>query len=63
MAILNKLLIFVFIFCCLITIKEIFNFVKGVINGKYEISTKRLIILGVSISFILTVLITGFTLL
>lgn len=63
MIILDKLLIFVFIFCCLVTVKEIFNFVKGVINGKYEISTKRLIILGVSLSFILTVLITGFTLL
>jgi hypothetical protein len=63
MVILDKLLIFVFIFCCLVTVKEIFNFVKGVINGKYEISTKRLIILGVSLSFILTVLITGFTLL
>lgn len=63
MLILDKLLIFVFIFCCLVTVKEIFNFVKGVINGKYEISTKRLIILGVSLSFILTVLITGFTLL
>lgn len=63
MIILDKLLIFVFIFCCLVTVKEIFNFVKGVINGKYEISSKRLIILGVSLSFILTVLITGFTLL
>ena len=63
MVILNKLLIFAFIFCCLIVVKEIFNFVKGVIKGEYEISTKRLTILGVSISFILTVLITGFTLL
>lgn len=63
MVILDKLLIFVFIFCCLITIKEIFMFVKGIFNGKYEISTKRLLVLGVSLSFIITVLITGFTLL
>ena len=63
MIILDKILIFVFIFCCLIVIKEIFNFVKGIINAKYEIPDKRLIILGVSLSYIITILITGFTLL
>ena len=63
MVILDKLLLFVFIFCCLIVIKEIYDFVIGVIKGEYEITTKRLIILGVSLSYIITVLITGFTLL
>ena len=63
MVILDKLLIFLFVFCCLIIVKEIFSFVKGVIKGEYEISAKRLTILGVSLSYIITVLITGFTLL
>lgn len=63
MVILDKLLIFAFVFCCLIVVKEIFSFVKGVVRGQYEISNKRLTILGISLSFIITVLITGFTLL
>lgn len=63
MVILDKLLLFVFIFCCLLVIREIYNFVVGIIKGEYEISTKRLTILGVSLSYIITVLITGFTLL
>lgn len=63
MVILDKLLLFVFIFCCLIVIKEIYDFIIGVIKGEYEITTKRLIIFGLSLSYIITVLITGFTLL
>ena len=63
MIILDKILIFVFIFCCLIVLKETFNFVKGIINAKYEISNKRTLILGLSLSYIITILITGFTLL
>lgn len=63
MVILDKLLLFVFIFCCLIVIKEVYDFIIGVIKGEYEITTKRLIIFGLSLSYIITVLITGFTLL
>lgn len=63
MAILNKLLLFLFIFCCLVVIREIYAFVIGIISGRYDISNKRLIILGISISYIITILITGFTLL
>ena len=63
MVILDKLLLFVFIFCCLIVIKEIYDFIIGVIKGQYEITRKRLIIFGLSLSYIITVLITGFTLL
>lgn len=63
MIILDKLLLFVFIFCCLIVIKELYNFFVGIIKGEYEIPKKRLTILGISLSYIITVLITGFTLL
>lgn len=63
MVILDKLLLFVFIFCCLIVIKEVYDFVIGVIKGEYEITTTRLFIFGLSLSYIITVLITGFTLL
>lgn len=63
MIILDKLVLFAFVFCCLIVLKELFGFVKGVVRGAYEISNKRLTILGVSLSYIITVLITGFTLL
>lgn len=63
MVILDKILLFVFIFCCLIVLKETFNFVKGIINAKYEISNKRTLIFGLSLSYIITILITGFTLL
>lgn len=63
MVILDKLLLFVFIFCCLIVIKEVYDFVIGVIKGEYEITTTRLLIFGLSLSYIITVLITGFTLL
>lgn len=63
MVILNKLYLFAFIFCCLIVVKEIFYFVTGIIKGEYELPKNRMLILGLCVAFIITVLITGFTLL
>ena len=63
MVLLDKLYLLIFIFCCLVVVKELFVFVTGIIKGQYELPKKRMIILGLSVSFIIMVLITGFTLL
>ena len=58
----SKILVFLFIFSILNVIREGFKFYVGVKNEDYETTPLRRIGLGVSISYILTILITGFTL-
>lgn len=65
MYIATKIMVFVLIFCILIVFREIGKFVIEFLkeNGHYQPGTRRLIILGVAISYILTIIFTGFKLL
>lgn len=57
---LNKILLFTFIFCCLYVLRETFLFIKALLtDGKYNITNTRLLGLSGSISWIITLLITG----
>lgn len=54
--------VFIFIFCCLNIIKNVFTFAKVLWTqqGKYDSSTLSQICLGMSISYVLTLIIMGF---
>lgn len=54
--------VFIFIFCCLNVIKNVFTFAKVLWTqqGKYDSSTTSQICLGMSLSYILTLIIIGF---
>ena len=64
MFLVKKLMIFVLVFSVLVVIREIWNFIVAVIEGgKYEPSAKRLLWLGLAISYIFTIIFTGFSVL
>lgn len=54
--------LFLFVFCCLNIFKNFYQFVKVLYtqNGKIESSTLSTILLGCSISYVITALIIGF---
>lgn len=54
--------IFVFIFAILVIIRDLFNLIKVIRlkEGKFELTRTGLISLGCSISYVLTMLISGF---
>lgn len=54
--------IFIFVFALLIVIRDAYNFLKvlKLKEGKYDASEKNLILLGSSISYIITMLVIGF---
>lgn len=54
--------LFVFIFCCLICIKTIYNAVKVIVlkEGSITSSKNESIIFGCALSYIITMLIIGF---
>lgn len=58
---LTKIFVFFFIFSILNLIREGIKFYAGIKNGEYETTTWRRIGVGASISYIITLLITGFT--
>lgn len=59
-----KILIFLLIFASAFLVKELYQFIRALINYKdgdvYKISTLRLIFIGVAFAYILTIIITGF---
>jgi len=59
-----KILLFLLIFATAYLLKEILDFVKAIRFYKegdtYKISALRWILIGISISYILTIIITGF---
>ena len=66
MFLLTKLLVFILVFSVLIVIREGFNFIISLVsNGRvsYNPGTTRLIVLGCAISYIFTIIFTGFRLL
>ena len=60
LALLNKIFVFAFIFSILLVVYEIGRFVRGLNTGEYSMPTKRLIWVAIALSFIITMLITGF---
>lgn len=60
LVLLNKIFVFAFIFSILLVIYEIGRFVRGLNTGEYSMPTKRLIWVAIALSFIITMLITGF---
>lgn len=62
MMIVSKILFFFLVFAILIVIKEFFFFVGSfVTNTKMEVNTKRQMILASAISYIFTIIFTGFS--
>lgn len=59
-----KILMFLLIFAAAFLVKEIYQFIRALINYKegdvYEITTLRLFFIGISFAYILTIIITGF---
>lgn len=66
MYITKKILVFLLIFAILVVVREIVNFVLVMLSEdraiKFDLTKRRLIILGVSISYIFTIIFTGFKL-
>lgn len=68
LGILNKILLILFFMSCLTIIRHGYYFIQALLTSteeqpiKYRVSSIALILLGVSISYVLTVLFTGITL-
>jgi hypothetical protein len=68
LGILNKLLLILFFMSCLTTIRHGYYFIQALLTSteeqpiKYRVSSTALILLGISISYIITVIVTGITL-
>lgn len=56
----TKILLFILIFACLFLIREGFMFYKALNEGKKNITNWRLVGVGLSIAYIMTITITGF---
>jgi hypothetical protein len=53
--------IFVFIFCILVIIKNIYNLISAIsLREKFESTKYQIVIFGLSLSYIITALIMGF---
>lgn len=62
MAIVTKILVFFLVFAILNVIKEGFIFAGSFLTDrKYEITKTRQVLLGVSLSYIFTIIFTGFS--
>jgi len=63
MVIATKILFFFLVFAILNVIREAFSFLMAFLtDSKYGITTRRLFLLGVSLSYIFTIIFTGFSL-
>ena len=62
MTVIFELKIFVFVFCCLVILKNIFEIAKVMYmkEGRVNSSTLNTVGVGLSVSYVITVLITGF---
>ncbi len=64
MLIATKFLVFFLVFAILIVVKEVLSFVGSFMTDrKFEITTTRQILFGMSLSYIFTIIFTGFKLL
>ena len=58
--IVTKILLFILCFASVYLLYEIFSFVRYLFSGVYEMTTNRLIYIGLAIAYVLTIIITGF---
>ena len=62
--IVEKIMVFVFVFSALVVLRELGDFIVSFVsNTKYQPSKGRLIGLGCAISYIFTIIFTGFEIL
>ena len=61
-AMVTKILLFILIFSILNVLREIFKFWQALRNEEANMTNGRLIGLGLSIAYIITIIITGLTL-
>ena len=59
-----KIAVFLFVFAVLFLIKELFLLLRAIFvrADNYKITTLRLIMVGVALSYVLTIIFTGFAL-
>lgn len=57
----TKLLVFILILAILNVLREVFKFWQALRNVEPNMTNRRLIFLGLSISYIITIIITGLT--
>ena len=59
-----KIAVFLFVFAVLFLIKELFLLLRAIFvrADNYKITTLRLIMVGVALSYVLTIMFTGFAL-
>ena len=63
MYIATKIMVFLLILSILAVVREVFNFlVSWVSNGHYEPEKKRVLIFALALSYIFTIIFTGFKL-
>lgn len=56
----TKILVFAFVLAILFLLSEVLRFVRGLNTGEYSMTSKKLLWIGLAISYVLTLLITGF---
>lgn len=63
MELINRLLFFVFIFCCLFIVKEIANVVLIFVddNRRGNYTPVKMVLIGLAISYVVTLICKGFT--
>lgn len=59
-----KIAVFLFVFAILFLVKELFLLLRAIFvrADNYKITTLRLIMVGVALSYVLTIMFTGFAL-
>ena len=61
--IIKKIMVFLLVFCILVVIRELFSAIRKFINSDFSSMPKsRLVSLGLAISYIMTIILTGFSL-
>ena len=56
----DKFFVFTFIFAILFLLKELLRFIRGLNTGEYKTKKYTMLWIGIAISYVLTMLITGF---
>lgn len=58
----TKIFLFIFVFACVFLLRELIKFIVALKDGQKNMTTPRLFGIGAAIAYILTLIITGFTL-
>lgn len=55
-----KIFLFIFVFACLFLFREAFMLCKAIIKGEKNLTSWRVLGIGLSLAYIITILISGF---